>query len=156
MGSKNNSQILFAPSLSFLIFSPIFTENLEKMEFPESLLYTKDHEWIRIEGNNATVGITAHAVHELGDIVYVDIDSVGKTLEASAIFGAVETSKATSELYLPVAGTVTEKNAALDSNPELVNDDPYGKGWMVKMTMANVDETDGLLDSAAYQAYINE
>jgi len=126
------------------------------MTFPESLLYTKDHEWIRVEGDNATVGITDHAQHELGEIVYVDIDSVGKDLNANDVFGVVETSKSTSELYLPVSGKITEKNAELDTNPELVNTDPYGAGWMIKMTLANKEDLDLLLDSKSYVAYLAE
>jgi glycine cleavage system H protein len=125
------------------------------MEFPGSLRYTKDHEWIKVEGNTATIGITEFAQHELGDIVFVDINTVGKALSANDIFGTVEAVKTVSDLYLPVAGTVTEVNGDLESNPEYVNNDPYGKGWMVKMTMSNPSEADGLLDAAAYKELVD-
>jgi glycine cleavage system H protein len=124
------------------------------MNFPEKLKYTKDHEWIKVEGNTATVGITDFAQHELGDIVFVDIPSVGKPLNANEIFGTVEAVKTVSDLYLPVGGTITEVNSALESDPESVNKDPYGAGWMAKMTLANPAEADGLLDAAAYKQLI--
>ena len=126
------------------------------MEFPANLRYTKDHEWIKVEGNIATVGITDFAQHELGDIVFVDIDTVGKPLGANEIFGTVEAVKTVSDLYLPVSGTVTEVNPDLEANPESVNNDPYGKGWMVKMTLANPAEADQLLDVNAYKQLIGE
>ena len=126
------------------------------MEFPGTLHYTKDHEWIKVEGNTATVGITDFAQHELGDIVYVDIPSVGKPLAANDIFGTVEAVKTVSDLYLPVAGTITEVNSGLEADPESVNKDPYGKGWMVKMTLSNPAEVSALLDAAAYKAHIGE
>jgi len=126
------------------------------MEFPVNLRYTKDHEWIKIEGNTATVGVTDFAQHELGDIVFVDIDAVGKPLGANDIFGTVEAVKTVSDLYLPVGGTITEVNADLEAHPESVNTDPYGKGWMVKMTVDNPAEVDGLLDAAAYRQLIGE
>ena len=126
------------------------------MEFPASLRYTKDHEWIKIEGNTATVGITEFAQHELGDIVFVDIDTVGKALNANDIFGTVEAVKTVSDLYLPVSGTVTEVNSGLEANPEYVNNDPYGKGWMVKMTVKNPAEAEGLLDADAYKMHVGE
>lgn len=126
------------------------------MQFPESLKYTKDHEWIKIEGDTATVGITEFAQRELGDIVFVDIDSVGKALQTNDIFGTVEAVKTVSDLFLPVAGTVTEVNGALDASPESVNQDPYGAGWMIKMTIADAAELDGLMDAAAYKALIGE
>jgi glycine cleavage system H protein len=124
------------------------------MQFPSNLKYTKDHEWISIEGNTATVGITEFAQRELGDIVYVDIPSVGKALNMNDIFGSVEAVKTVSDLYLPLSGTVTEVNAALEANPELVNQEPYEGGWMVKMTLSNTEEAAGLLDAAAYQALV--
>ncbi|NBX26897.1 MAG: glycine cleavage system protein GcvH [Chitinophagia bacterium] len=124
------------------------------MQFPSNLKYTKDHEWISIEGNTATVGITEFAQRELGDIVYVDIPSVGKALNMNDIFGSVEAVKTVSDLYLPLSGTVTEVNAALEANPELVNQAPYEGGWMVKMTLSNTEEAAGLLDAAAYQALV--
>lgn len=126
------------------------------MEFPSSLRYTKDHEWIKLEGNIATVGITDFAQHELGDIVFVDITAVGKNLNAGEIFGTVEAVKTVSDLYLPVAGTITEVNPALESNPDSVNSDPYGKGWMVKMEVTSAAEVNALLDAAAYKQLIGE
>lgn len=126
------------------------------MQFPDTLKYTKDHEWIKIEGNTATVGITEFAQRELGDIVFVDISSVGNSLGANEIFGTVEAVKTVSDLYLPVAGTVTEVNAELEGNPEYVNQDPYGKGWMIKMTMGNAGEAGSLMDAAAYRELVGE
>jgi glycine cleavage system H protein len=124
------------------------------MQFPSNLKYTKDHEWISIEGTTATVGITEFAQRELGDIVYVDIPSVGKALNMNDIFGSVEAVKTVSDLYLPLSGTVTEVNAALEANPELVNQAPYEGGWMVKMSLSNAEEAAGLLDAAEYQALV--
>jgi glycine cleavage system H protein len=124
------------------------------MNFPENLRYTKDHEWIRVEGNVATVGITDFAQHELGDIVYVDIPHVGKPLQAESVFGTVEAVKTVSDLYLPVSGTILEVNPNLESNPESVNSDPYGEGWMVKVQLDNPSEVDALMDAAAYQSLV--
>ncbi|HEY4877285.1 MAG TPA: glycine cleavage system protein GcvH [Puia sp.] len=125
------------------------------MSFPENLHYTKDHEWIKIENDDiAVVGITEFAQQELGDIVYVEIETVGKTLEADTVFGTVEAVKTVSDLYLPVAGTVTEINAALANSPELVNSDPYGAGWMVKLKVNNPADLDNLLNAAAYSSLI--
>jgi glycine cleavage system H protein len=121
------------------------------MNFPENLKYTKDHEWILVEGNTATIGITDFAQRELGDIVFIDINTKGKALAAEEIFGTVEAVKTVSDLYLPVAGTITEINPALESNPELVNSDPYGQGWMIKMTVTNPADTDQLMSAAAYK-----
>lgn len=126
------------------------------MQFPDNLKYTKDHEWIKIEGSMATIGITEFAQHELGDIVFVDISTKGKKLAANEIFGTVEAVKTVSDLYLPMAGTITEINADLENTPESVNQDPYGKGWMVKMTIDNPSEADALLDAAAYKALVGE
>ena len=121
------------------------------MNFPENLRYTKDHEWIRLEkANEAVIGITEFAQQELGDIVYVEIETVGKALAAETVFGTVEAVKTVSDLYLPVAGTITEVNPDLASTPELVNTDPYGKGWMVKLTLDNPADLDKLMDAAAY------
>jgi glycine cleavage system H protein len=120
------------------------------MNFPSNLKYTKDHEWISLEGNTATIGITDFAQGELGDIVYVEVETIGKPLDAGAVFGTVEAVKTVSDLFLPVAGTVTELNAELANQPELVNSDPYGKGWMVKMTVNNVADVEKLMDAAAY------
>ncbi|MGH2644078.1 MAG: glycine cleavage system protein GcvH [Chitinophagaceae bacterium] len=125
------------------------------MNFPDDLKYTKDHEWIRIAGNEATIGITEFAQNELGDIVYVEVDTVGKEMEADSVFGTVEAVKTVSDLLLPVAGTINELNPALDKQPELVNQDPYGEGWMVKMTIKNHSDIEGLMDSSAYQALVS-
>lgn len=126
------------------------------MQFPEALKYTKDHEWIKIDGDVATIGITAFAQRELGDIVFVDINTIGKSLQANEVFGTVEAVKTVSDLYLPVSGTITEFNSALDTAPESVNQDPYGAGWMVKMTISNPAELADLLDATAYKALIGE
>ena len=120
------------------------------MNYPDNLRYTKEHEWIKVEGDEATIGITDFAQRELGDIVYVEIETVGKDLNAGDIFGTVEAVKTVSDLYLPVAGTITEVNPSLNGNPELVNTDPYGGGWMVKMKLANPADVDALMDAAAY------
>lgn len=124
------------------------------MNFPENLRYTKDHEWISLEGNVATIGITDFAQRELGDIVYVDINTVGKALNAEEIFGTVEAVKTVSDLFLPVAGTVTEVNSALNDQPDAVNSDPYGAGWMVKVTVNNPADVEQLMDAAAYSALV--
>jgi glycine cleavage system H protein len=126
------------------------------MNFPENLKYTKDHEWIRMEdGDIAVIGITDFAQKELGDIVYVEVETVGKTLEAQTVFGTVEAVKTVSDLYLPVSGTITELNAALANSPELVNTDPYGAGWMVKLKVSNPADIDSLMNVVAYQSVIN-
>jgi len=125
------------------------------MDFPAALKYTKDHEWVKIEGNEATIGITEFAQRELGDIVYVDIPSVGKTIAQDEVFGTVEAVKTVSDLFMPVTGTVTEINPALDSKPELVNSDPYGQGWMVKVTIEPAD-LEALLSADAYKGIIGE
>lgn len=124
------------------------------MNIPAELKYTSDHEWVRIEGNNATIGITDFAQRELGDIVFVDINTVGKELKAGAIFGTVEAVKTVSDLFLPLSGTITDLNPSLEGNPEAVNTDPYGEGWMVRMTISNPDEAATLLDAAAYSSQI--
>lgn len=124
------------------------------MNFPENLRYTKDHEWISLEGNIATIGITDFAQRELGDIVYVDINTIGKALNAEEIFGTVEAVKTVSDLFLPVAGTVTEVNSALNDKPEVVNSDPYGEGWMVKVTVNNPADVEALLTAVAYSALV--
>jgi glycine cleavage system H protein len=125
------------------------------MNFPENLRYTKEHEWIRLEGDTAIVGITEFAQRELGDIVYVEVETVGQELEAGSVFGTVEAVKTVSDLYLPLAGTITEVNPNLNNSPELVNTDPYGEGWMVKMTLNNVADVDTLMDAAAYQNLVS-
>jgi glycine cleavage system H protein len=124
------------------------------MNYPAHLKYTKDHEWILVEGNKATVGITDFAQRELGDIVFIDINAVGKVLAAEEIFGTVEAVKTVSDLFLPIAGTITEINASIESNPELVNSDPYGEGWMIKMTLNNASDVDGLMTAEAYTALV--
>lgn len=124
------------------------------MNFPAELKYTKDHEWVRVEGDTATIGITEFAQGELGDIVYIDINTVGQEVAKEAIFGTVEAVKTVSDLFMPVAGTVTEINPLLDSQPELVNSDPYGDGWMVKVTLADATEVDGLLSAEEYASLI--
>ncbi|WP_462253956.1 glycine cleavage system protein GcvH [Ferruginibacter sp.] len=124
------------------------------MNFPANLRYTKDHEWISMEGDIATIGITEFAQGELGDIVYVDISSKGKSFAAEEVFGTVEAVKTVSDLFLPVSGTVTEVNAALEAQPELVNSDPYGAGWMIKMKVDNIANVEALMDAAAYQALV--
>lgn len=125
------------------------------MSFPANLKYTKDHEWILLEGNTASIGITAFAQSELGDIVYVDISSKGKSLQANEVFGTVEAVKTVSDLYMPISGTIAEVNPALEANPELVNSDPYGEGWMVKVTVSNPEDVAALLDAAAYEALVS-
>lgn len=124
------------------------------MSYPSHLKYTKDHEWILLEGNVATVGITQFAQGELGDIVFVDIETVGKSMKAEAVFGTVEAVKTVSDLFLPVAGTITEVNPALGDAPQLVNSDPYGDGWMIKMTVDQPSDVEGLMDAAAYMNLI--
>ena len=124
------------------------------MNLPANLRYTKDHEWISLEGNIATIGITDFAQGELGDIVYVEIETAGKALDAEAVFGTVEAVKTVSDLFLPIAGTVTEVNPALADSPELVNTDPYGAGWMIKMTVNNPADVDALLTADAYQSLV--
>jgi glycine cleavage system H protein len=124
------------------------------MNIPAELMYTSDHEWIRIEGNIATIGITDFAQRELGDIVFVDISSVGKELKSGDIFGTVEAVKTVSDLFLPMSGTITEINPGLEANPESVNTDPYGAGWMVKMTISQPDETATLLSADVYSSQV--
>ncbi|SKA10926.1 glycine cleavage system H protein [Chitinophaga eiseniae] len=126
------------------------------MNFPSNLRYTKDHEWVLLEGNVATIGITEFAQRELGDIVFVDIPTVGKTLGAEEVFGTVEAVKTVSDLFLPVAGKIDTFNDDLEGEPELVNSDPYGDGWMIKMTVSNPADVASLLDAAAYQALLGE
>jgi glycine cleavage system H protein len=124
------------------------------MNFPENLKYTKDHEWVLIEGNTATVGITDFAQSELGDIVYVEVETVDETLDKEEVFGTVEAVKTVSDLFLPLSGTIKSFNEELDQNPELVNSDPYGAGWMIKMSVDNLDEIEELLDVDAYKVLV--
>lgn len=125
------------------------------MNVPASLRYTKDHEWISLDGNIATVGITDFAQGELGDIVYIDITTKGKAMGAEEVFGTVEAVKTVSDLFLPVKGTILEVNPLLESQPELVNTDPYGEGWMIKMTVENPADVDALLSSGAYTELVS-
>jgi glycine cleavage system H protein len=124
------------------------------MQFPDNLKYSKDHEWIRVEGDVAYVGITEFAQGELGDIVFVDIDTEGETLEKDEVFGSVEAVKTVSDLYLPVAGEILEFNADLEGAPESVNEDPYGAGWMVKISISDPSQLDELMDASAYEAML--
>jgi glycine cleavage system H protein len=124
------------------------------MSYPQELKYTKDHEWMSIEGDIATIGITDFAQGELGDIVYVDINTVGKELAAEEVFGTVEAVKTVSDLFLPVAGTIIEVNPALEANPELVNSDAFGAGWMVKVKVSNVADVDTLMSAADYEKLV--
>ena len=125
------------------------------MEFPDDLKYTKDHEWIRVhDDNTATVGITAFATSELGDIVYLDVESVDETIEQDGTFGSIEAVKTVSDLFMPVSGKVLEFNEALADTPEMVNKDPYGEGWIIKLELTNPEELDELADSPAYQEMI--
>ena len=124
------------------------------MNFPADLKYSKEHEWVRVEGNNAVVGISDFAQKELGDIVYVDINTIGDTVEKDAVFGTVEAVKTVSDLFMPIAGKILEMNKGLDATPESVNKDPYGTGWMVKVEITNPADLDGLMDAEAYKAHI--
>jgi glycine cleavage system H protein len=124
------------------------------MNFPANLRYTKDHEWVKLDGNIATIGITDFAQKELGDIVYVEVETIGKPMKAGDVFGTVEAVKTVSDLFLPVDGTITELNAALANSPESVNSDPYGEGWMVKMTVDNPADVEALMDASAYEAIV--
>jgi glycine cleavage system H protein len=124
------------------------------MSYPAHLRYTKEHEWISLDGTTATIGITDYAQRELGDIVFVEVDTIGKSLEAGAVFGTVEAVKTVSDLFLPVSGTINELNPALSGAPELVNADPYGEGWMIKMTVNDPAEVAALLDAAGYESLV--
>jgi len=131
-------------------FQHLCIHKIKEMNIPANLKYTKDHEWISIDGDVATVGITDFAQSELGDIVYVEIETVGKSLSAEAVFGTVEAVKTVSDLFLPISGTILEVNPALNDNPELVNSDPYGEGWMIKMKVDAIADVAALLEAAAY------
>ena len=126
------------------------------MNFPENLKYTKDHEWILVAGDSGTIGITDYAQGELGDVVFVELPAVGKSVKQGESFGTIEAVKAVSDLYAPVSGSVTEVNSDLAKTPELVNKDPYGKGWMVKVKLANPSEAAALLAAPAYKALIGK
>ncbi len=124
------------------------------MNIPEGLKYTREHEWIRMEGETATVGITDYAQSELGDIVYVEVETIGQTLQQEEAFGTVEAVKAVSDLFMPVGGEVLELNETLENEPEIVNKDPYGEGWMIRIRITNAADADKLLDAAAYRELI--
>ncbi|MDY0781297.1 glycine cleavage system protein GcvH [Tenacibaculum sp. IB213877] len=124
------------------------------MNLPSELKYTKDHEWVKVEGDTATIGITDFAQSELGDIVYVDVDTLDETLDAEEVFGSVEAVKTVSDLFMPLAGEIIEFNEELEDEPELVNSDPYGKGWMIKVKISDASQVADLLDAEAYQELI--
>lgn len=124
------------------------------MQFPENLKYSKDHEWVRVEGDTAFIGVTDFAQSELGDIVFVDVDTVGDELDKDEVFGSVEAVKTVSDLFLPVSGEILEFNEALEDAPESVNEDPYGEGWMVKISIADAAELEDLMDAAAYTSFV--
>lgn len=126
------------------------------MKLPEELKYTKDHEWIRLDGNTATIGITDFAQRELGDIVYVEIETEGESVESGEVFGTVEAVKTVSDLFMPITGIVSEVNESLESEPELVNSDPYGEGWMIKVTIEDEAGIDELLSAAEYAELIGQ
>ncbi|MCA5006601.1 glycine cleavage system protein GcvH [Sphingobacterium bovistauri] len=125
------------------------------MNFPAELKYTKDHEWIRVEGDEAVIGITDFAQRELGDIVFVDINTVGEEVAANEVFGTIEAVKTVSDLFMPTTSTVLEINEAIDASPELVNSDPYGEGWIIRVKLANVADLDGLLSADEYKSEVN-
>ena len=131
-------------------FRVFLNTELTPMNIPENLKYTKDHEWISVDGNVATIGITDYAQKELGDIVYVEVETEGDTLDAEAVFGTVEAVKTVSDLFMPISGEITEFNEELESEPERVNTDPYGEGWMIKIEMSDPSELDKLLSSEEY------
>lgn len=124
------------------------------MNFPSELKYTKDHEWIRVEGDEATIGITEFAQRELGDIVFIEVPSVGDEIEAHEVFGTIEAVKTVSDLFIPVTATIVGVNEKLDGNPELVNEDPYGEGWIIKVSLNNVQDTEDLLSADAYEQLV--
>ena len=124
------------------------------MEFPKELKYTKDHEWLRIEGDNAYVGVTEFAQGELGDIVFVDVDTQGEALEKEEVFGSVEAVKTVSDLFMPINGAVLSFNEKLEDEPELINSDPYGQGWIIKIAISDITELDELLDASAYKELV--
>ncbi|MEN9913760.1 MAG: hypothetical protein RL528_494 [Bacteroidota bacterium] len=125
------------------------------MNVPANLKYTKDHEWVLINGDEATIGITEFAQSELGDIVFVEIETIGETMEKEAVFGSIEAVKTVSDLFMPLTGEIILFNESLENNPELVNTDPYGEGWMIKVKYSNINELDALLDKIAYEALLN-
>jgi glycine cleavage system H protein len=126
------------------------------MNFPTNVKYTNDHEWIRVEGDEAFVGITDYAQDQLGEIVFVDISTEGESLEKEEVFGSIEAVKTVSDLLMPVSGEILEVNAVLEDQPELVNSDPYGKGWIIKISVSETSQLDGLMDAANYQVFIGQ
>jgi len=126
------------------------------MNFPSDLKYSKEHEWVKVEGNTGTIGVTDFAQKELGDIVYVEIESVGSTVAKDGVFGTVEAVKTVSDLFMPVSGKVLEKNASLNDAPEVVNNDPYGKGWMIKIEFTDPGELNGLMDAETYKKHVGQ
>ena len=128
--------------------------NLRAMNIPQDLLYSKDHEWVRVEGDVATVGITDFAQSELGDIVFVEVETVDEALDGEEVFGTIEAVKTVSDLFMPVSGTVAELNEALEDNPALINEDPYGEGWIIKVKLADGADLSGLLNAEAYAAEV--
>ena len=124
------------------------------MNIPDNLKYTKDHEWLKIDGNEAMIGITDYAQNELGDIVFIEVETVDEELDREETFGTIEAVKTVSDMFMPIAGTVSEFNVALEQSPEVVNNDPYGDGWIIKVKMSNLDELDDLLDATAYKELI--
>ncbi len=139
----------------FCNFTALKIKKLDTMNFPAELKYTKDHEWIRVEGDEAVVGITDFAQRELGDIVFVDINTVGEEVAANEVFGTIEAVKTVSDLFLPVAATILSVNDAIDASPELVNSDPYGEGWIVRIKLNNAADVDALLSADQYKEEIN-
>ncbi len=125
------------------------------MNIPANLKYTKDHEWVLINGDEATIGITEFAQSELGDIVFVEIETIGETMEKEAVFGSIEAVKTVSDLFMPLSGEIISLNEDLENNPELVNTDPYGKGWMIKVKYTELDEISELLDNKSYEALVH-
>jgi glycine cleavage system H protein len=124
--------------------------------YPSDYRYTKEHEWIKVSGDMGTIGITDYAQHELGDVVFVEMPAVGSKITIGEVFGTIESVKAVSEIYAPVSGEVTETNAALTSNPEIINSDPHSAAWLIKIKLSSPSEVSGLMDAAAYQAFISE
>jgi len=124
------------------------------MNIPDNLKYTKDHEWIKVNGDEALVGVTDYAQNELGDIVFIEVETVGETLDKEETFGTIEAVKTVSDMFMPVSGEVLEFNENLEQNPEIVNSDPYGKGWIIKIKMSDLSELDGLLEASAYKELI--
>ncbi|MFT6845748.1 MAG: glycine cleavage system H protein [Flavobacteriales bacterium] len=146
--------ILFKLNFAKTLKALILTKKYKKMNIPAELKYTKEHEWIKVDGDVVTIGVTEYAQSELGDIVYVEIETEGETLDQEEVFGTVEAVKTVSDLFMPISGEVLEVNTSLEANPEIVNSDPYGEGWMVKIRITDSSELDTLLSSEQYQELI--